>query len=346
MALRFIDSFNHYTTSEFTKKWTNDSGGYNSITTGGRFTNRFYCSGGNGYLGKTLDSKSTWIMGFAWMPASLPTSGGERWPVCAFRNGANNEVTLDYEQSGRIIARRGEIGGTYVAQSANTFSGGTWYYLEVKVKVHGSTGTIQLRVNGVQDTGIDFTGNTSADGATTADNVWLGGNQYGSTGARSFCDFYLCDTDGSGPTNNWLGDIRVESLFPSGNGTWSGLVGSDSNQTDNYLLVDETAPATADYVGSSTPGDMDTYTYGSLSGATGTVYGVQILPYAAKTNAGTASTVSVARLSGGTEEDGAAQALSTTPIYMREVRETKPGGGSWSITDVNGAEFGVKVGGS
>jgi len=30
------------------------------------------------------------------------------------------------------------------------------------------------------------------------------------------------------------------------------------------------------------------------------------------------------------------------PIF-RHVFETKPGGGVWSISDVNGAEFGVKV---
>jgi hypothetical protein len=67
-----------------------------------------------------------------------------------------------------------------------------------------------------------------------------------------------------------------------------------------------------------------------------------LLPYAAKTNAGVRSIASVARLSG-TEVDSSDKALSVSYAYLPDIRETKPGGGAWSISDVNSAEFGVKV---
>jgi len=107
--------------------------------------------------------------------------------------------------------------------------------------------------------------------------------------------------------------------------------------------VDETTPNDdTDYVESGTAGDKDTYTYTNLTPTAGTVYGVQILPYVRKTDAGARSIKSIARHSG-TEVDGPEQVLGTSFVYARDIREAKPGGGAWSISDVNGAEFGVKV---
>ena len=98
-----------------------------------------------------------------------------------------------------------------------------------------------------------------------------------------------------------------------------------------------------EYVESSTAGHKDTYAYGNLATASGTVYAVQPVPYAKKNDAGPSrSIVSVARLSG-TEEDSAVKTLSTSYAYFGDIRATKPGGGQWTIADVNSAEFGVKV---
>ena len=35
--------------------------------------------------------------------------------------------------------------------------------------------------------------------------------------------------------------------------------------------------------------------------------------------------------------------LADSYVYFEDIKHTKPGGGSWGIADVNGAEFGVKV---
>jgi hypothetical protein len=72
------------------------------------------------------------------------------------------------------------------------------------------------------------------------------------------------------------------------------------------------------------------------------VFGVQILPYAKKTDAGTRSIKTIARLSA-TEVDGPEQFLASAYGYLSDIREAKPGGGAWTISDVNSAEFGVKV---
>jgi hypothetical protein len=142
---------------------------------------------------------------------------------------------------------------------------------------------------------------------------------------------------------DFLGDVRVQALLPTGNGNSSQLVGSDGNSTDNYLLVDEVPPnEDTDYVESATVNDKDTYVFGNLTPTTGTVFGVQIVAEARKTDAGVRSFKSVARLSA-TEADGPDTTLSTTYAFYMDKRDTKPGGGSWTITNVNDAEFGVKV---
>jgi hypothetical protein len=121
------------------------------------------------------------------------------------------------------------------------------------------------------------------------------------------------------------------------------LAGSDGNSTNNYLLVDEATPNDdTDYVSSATPGDKDTYAYSNMNATAGTVFGVQPVPAARKDDAGARSIVTIARLSG-TEVDGPVKTMATTYAYYADMRETKPGGGSWSISDVNSAEFGVKI---
>src|SRR5437764_673985 len=62
-------------------------------------------------------------------------------------------------------------------------------------------------------------------------NIGLGG-----VGRAYLDDLYVCDATGT-TNNTFLGDVRVHTLVPSGNGTDSGLTGSDGNQVNNYQLV-------------------------------------------------------------------------------------------------------------
>jgi hypothetical protein len=158
-----------------------------------------------------------------------------------------------------------------------------------------------------------------------------------------WADTYIADIAGSAPTNDFLGDSRTDAILPNANGTTSQLVGQDTNSTDNYLNVDDDPPDDdTTFNESSTVGQKDTYNYPSITPTAGTVYAVQISPLVRKTDAGVRSIATVARLSS-TEVDGPNQALSTTYLNLADIRETKPGGGVWTIADVNSAEFGVKV---
>lgn len=247
------------------------------------------------------------------------------------------DVRYDVPSSTFSITRNGTSLGTF----HRVLTIGVWYYLEFKVTIDNSAGTADLWIDGVNVISL-----TSQDTQATANayaNEFKIGRDAGSDISGHLDDLVVIDCSGSAPTNDRLGDVVVPALFPDGNGNYSQLVGSDSNSTDNYLLVDETPPnGDSDYVESSTVGDMDTYTYQDLTPTSGDVYAVQVCMYARKTDAGTRKIASVARLSG-TDDVSSDQILSASYQYLTDLREAKPGGGAWSISNVNSAEFGVKV---
>lgn len=333
-----MDSFDHY--SSVLSKFDTSSSGNESISSSvPRFgPNSLLLNGYNSAaLKKILDSQATWIVG-----AAVYVNGfsGSANVLFGLMDAGSYQCEAQITALGKLSITRN---GTVLATGATTLRALRWYYIEFKATIHNSTGAAEIKLDGASEVSVSGT-DTQATGNATADQVVVGHfGGSGFNGALYIDDFYICDGTGSAPTNDYLGDIRVQALFPSGNGNTSNLVGSDGNSTDNYLLVDETPPNDdTDYVESSTVGDKDTYAFGNLTPTTGTVYGVQVVPRARKTDAGTRKIASIARLSA-TEVDSADKTLSTTYVYLPDVREAKPGGGTWSISDVNSAEFGAKV---
>lgn len=333
MAMRFCDSFDHYTTGFLTTKWDAvSSGADNSITTG-RFSQGWQTSFSK-TLRKTIDAQPTWIIGFA----AILQNGANTGILSALYDGGvggTTQVELRLDSQRRLQATRA---GTVLGTGTTVIPLNTWVYIEYKVTINNSTGVFVVRLNGATEINLSSQ-DTQNTANATADTFEL---RPPDTFAVTFDDFYACD--GTGAVNNdFLGDVRVESRLPNGNGNSSVFVGSDGNSTDNYLLVDESTPnGDTDYVQGTSVGDKDTYAFQDATPTSGAVHAVQAIPYARKTDAGSRSICSVARLSG-TESDGANHTLSVSYQYHRHIFETKPGGGAWSISDFNSSEFGAKV---
>lgn len=339
----FLDSFDHYARADMGFKWTHASGSNLTIGSGsGRFGNgASYFDDGSNFSWVVLPEDDTWTVGFALKPVQLNTT-----TFMLFRELAANvtHVDLGVDGANRIKACRN---GTTLGTGTTVMNTAVWYYIEIQFTVHDSAGTVEVRVNGVPE--ITLTGQDTRNGGTgIIDQLYCRGIGGIGTGLWHLDDLYVLDSVDSGvsgkPNNDFLGDIRVEATLPNGNGNSSQLDGSDGNSTDNYLLVDEAAQdGNTTYVESTSPGDKDTYAFGDLSAVVaGSIYGVQILPFSRKTEAGTRTICTVARHSG-TEEDGDDHGLSTSYQYFRSIREEKPGGGGWALSEFNNAEFGVKV---
>jgi len=342
MALLFCDSFDHYAIADRLQKWSAAIGTNTPTMPGGNGrhgTASLNCQNTTGNAGnrKQLPGNySRLIVGVAFYFNAVPNTSHQ---FLRLLDSGTVQMQLFIRSDGRIDMRTG--GGSSVGISSDILSAGNYYYVELDVTFHNTTGSAELRINGVS-TGTPYSGSTRSSGNNYANQLDLmGGSGANATPVR-FDDLYVCDDSGS-VNNSFLGDVRVQALLPNGNGNSSQLLGSDGNSTNNYLLVDEAAPnGDTDYVQGSTVGEKDTYAFADLEPGSGTVYGLQLLQWARKTDAGARSIASVARHSGN-EEDSADATLTTTYTYHADIRETKPGGGAWSVSDVNGAEFGTKV---
>lgn len=336
MALLFVESFDGYSTSETSARGWMISDGVLTIAAG---AGRWGSNGGqftNTKISKTIVSSPLVSGGVGFAFKKTTGSSMSSFTIFSITDGTTEQISIRTNASGVPTVNRSS---TVLATGSTIMAMHTWYYIELKFTIDTTAGMIELRMNNAVEVASTGGLNTQA----TANASWSGIYLTTGTGVTHvFDDIYLVDLTGSAPTNDLLGDIRVEAIFPTGNGNSSGFVGSDGNSTDNYALVDEAPPSTSDYVGSGVPGAKDTYAFSNLSSPDGTVYAVQTMPFAAKTDAGSRDIVTVARLSG-TEEDGPTMALGTQAIYRPDIRETKPGGGAWAIADVNAAEFGIKV---
>jgi len=122
------------------------------------------------------------------------------------------------------------------------------------------------------------------------------------------------------------------------------LDGSDGNQVDNHLLVDETPPSDADYVGTTVTGNRDMYELANLPFAAGDiseVMAVEINPRWIKTDA-TLNNGKVVLEHSAIEYDSSAVPLSTTASGHAELYDELPDGTAWTVTSVDSIRVGVK----
>lgn len=344
MALLFFDSFDTYTTNaDFQKRWNADdfqttsfqsitsAAGRNS-TNGCRFTN-------NAHIGRTLGvNAGTLIAGFYYTGAASQTVAN--W-LCAFNDGASNQIGVMFDGAGHLQVRRGinlgTFGGTTLGTGTKFLSNGVGHYIEVKIKFHGSTGTVDVRVDGVSD--ISLSGqNTIATANAYATRFYIG-NRSGAENPRDWDDLYVCDDQGSA-NNDFLGDVRAVAIFPTGAGNYTQWTPSTGS---NWQNVDDAAPnADTDYNSDSTVGHRDSFVMGDLPTGAASVLGVQYSLYARKDDAGTRQVAPFVRISS-TDYDGTTVSVSSSYDSYRELRETSPATSTaWTPSEVNGMEYGYK----
>lgn len=349
MSLLFIESFDHFTTTTQAAagKWSSiygvNNGSFGVAGSGRNGSFGFHAingAGGTNALMKVFPlAKATLVAGVAMRHALAGTIDAV---LIGFIDSTNGEqVSLRYSASGhKLYVSRN---GTLLALGSAVLSDAVFYYVEFKATINGATGTTEVHVNGVADPALTLSGvNTRGSGTNnSADAVRLG--PVGTTNVFDFDfdDFYVCDTAGA-VNNDFLGDVRVQCLFPDAIGAHSQWAPTPAGA--NYTAVNEVSPNDdTSYVSDLTPGDLDSYGFSDLSPSTGAVKGVQTVPYARKDDAGTRTIAPMAR-HGVTDYPGPNHNISNTYAYFPDVWETNPGTGlAWTVADVNADEFGVKV---
>jgi hypothetical protein len=340
MALLFMDGFD---VGDFALKWTSHGNVASNTTTrfsSGRSMNTPNSTSGSffGSVMRYIPASSKIFLGVAFNPAAL--LDGTKEIIALFGDsGTTEHLSLITKASGAIALYRGSPSGTLLAtSSAGQLIAAGWVYIEVSATIADSGGTCVVRVNGVEV--INFTGGTKNAGTnSTIDAVQLAGYTLANTSNVLWDDFYLCDDTGS-VNNTFLGDVRVQTLLPTGAGASTQFTPSVGSNWDN---VNDAPYVSTTYNSSATVGNRDTYAMSDLLSGTGTVFGVQDNLLALKSDAGTAS-IKAAIKSGGTVYYDSTVSLGTALGATEAVREVDPAtSAAWTVTNVNALEFGAEV---
>ena len=244
-------------------------------------------------------------------------------------------MVMTIDSNGAIHGRLGAGNGANQVQSANgVITLDIWHHFEVYCSVNDSGGRFRVMIDGVQ--AFDFTGDTRNGGSdTTVGAVRVGRNVNG--------QWHVSDLRISNSATN-LGVTTVWMSLPNGNGNTSGMMGSDGNQTDNYLLVDEATPnGDTDYVFSDTEGVFDLYQLSDLPSGTWDVLAVQST-FNTRTSDGGSKFVRPVFRSGGSNATGASQLVPASYLSRMEVFEQNPvGPTAWTQPNFNSLEVGPEV---
>lgn len=331
MAMRFVDSFDHYVTADLATKYEVYSGA--TISSGnGRFaTDSVRFTSTSHAITKVLDSQATWIVGFAMRLSSVTGSGNV---FLTFIDSATTHVDLRTNTSGNLVATRN---GTTLGTSTQVFSNNTYHYIEVKVTIADAAGVVSVYVDGVQ--WLNLTSQDTRNGANaSADRIRFGSMAVSSI-TLDIDDLVIMDTTG-GVNDDFIGEVRVKVILPDGAGNSAQFTPSAGS---NYQNVDDAAPdSDTTYNESSTTNHIDSFTYQN-PGLGATVLAVQWNGYARKTDAGTRQIAPHVRISS-TDYTGSTLTLASSYTQYRQVYDVSPATAiAWTESEIDGAEFGVKV---
>jgi hypothetical protein len=234
---------------------------------------------------------------------------------------------------------------TLLATGTTTINIDTWYHLEAKITVSDSTsaGDCIVKINGNEDINLgagNDTRNFSSEGLDVL--VFIASTTvYSST----FIDNLFILNDSGSINNDFIGECLVECKRPDGNGSSSQWDGSDGNQVDNYLLVDEQFVDESDYLEAQNSGELDLFDYGDISVGVSVdeIYGVGSKSFINKLNSGSRRIRQMCR-SGGSNYNGDDLYLPTGVHFNSQLWETDPDTAAlWTKTNFNSAQFGIKV---
>lgn len=351
MALRFLDSFDHYSTGDILKKWTINTSAFTINTSLGRFGGSCLRSSSdfsNNGVVTVLNPQPTWIVGFAFSPGTVGIAAGISNFVQLISSGVFQVgVTINVDTTLSIVTG-GNSGNsqTVLATSTTGIRPNTYSFIEFKATLNTSIAahTCQLKLNGNLVAEASAAANTdrAASGSANAIGFLFPWFIPGNGGPIAFDDVYICDGTGSS-NNNFLGDVKIVSLFPTGNGAFSQFVNDASNSTNNFSHVNANPTNNGTtFVKSSTPGNEDTYAFGSLA-FSGIVHGIQQVLELEKDNAGSVLVAPVIRIAG-TDYTGFNISPTSSYLFYMSQNDVKPSNfTAWTTADVNGSQYGVVI---
>lgn len=336
MALRLFDGFDG--ADAVRKGWTISDPSNSLAVAGGpygvgyawRITNN------NHWIARSFVGYNKAIVGYTVAPpASLGTAVNTGVTV---GNGTNN-LRVAWTAAFTMTLYRDT---TVLATATVPYPGAVYQRHEIEATFHASTGTVKFWINGTLI--FNFTGQTTT-GPTTFTSLVMNGQSTASF--TYYDDVVVCDdVDGTTLTppqkeafNTPLGDVRVNTYFPSGAGSstaWTPSTGA------NWTTVDEVPVNDADFVTSGTSAARDLYAFPDRSGL-GTILAVQTNTHANKDDAGARSIRHVVKSASAVELSSDIALGATLLDYAAMFHKDPNTAAAWTEAGFNAAEFGFEV---
>jgi hypothetical protein len=289
-------------------------------------------------------SSNTLIVGLAFNMVNLTNN---QW-IFDLRDATNYGETLNYNQFTLKIASVGtkELrlyrGNTVLATTSTlNLQPSTWYYVEMKVNAHNTTGTCNVRIaEGSTATPVEVI-SFSGDTLHRSDPYCRVQFHIVSSELLLIDDMYVCDDSGT-TCNDFQGNCKVETLSPVADVETDWLVNTGS---DLYAVIDEDR-MDANYIYDYTSGNQATFETTNLSGNnTNNIRGVMLCCDSHQTG----NSVSYAKGltqngSGGTIQHTANYAPGADePLCWTHIMEENPDGDPWTESLVNDLRIGVEL---
>lgn len=303
-----------------------------------------WSQGGGSVIGRLLlVNLATLISGWALNVSALPSVSASiaQWYDTT---AAGGQLTLRLFNDGHLQFFLG-TSATAVgpASAAGLVVAGAYVYLETKVTINGSTGAVELRINGSTSPVITGSGLNTKNTA----NAWVNAFDFvgASAGTNLLDDWYMLDMTGAAPLNDFLGNVQAKGDKSNANSAVGGRNAfSPTNPTNvNWSNVANAPINTAEHNDDLTVGDYDMFRFPSVPGAT--VFFVNIWNQSNLDIAG-ARTIGIDGYSGGTDFISQNLTPPVTPSVSLDnlVLVKDPGTGSaWTPTNAGNMECGVKV---
>ena len=212
-----------------------------------------------------------------------------------------------------------------------------WHNLEVKIHLHSSEGTVELKLDGLQI--LNLAGQNTMTGSNAYARYFFVGMIY--IGEAFYVDcFYLCDNTGDAPQNDFLGDVRCDVLRPNGAGVVTQFTPSAGA---NYENVDDTTPDDDSTKNSDdVVGHQDSYALPSLAPG-GEIFGVKPAIVVAKDDAGAKSCKILTRSNGTLYKSDEVIPLTTYTRNSKIYQDNPADSLTWEEADIADMEVGVEV---
>ena len=367
--LIFSDSFSFWDQPHLPGRWDNyfddddsavitvsDPYGRNNGS-GARMITGGYQASGRGILVRNLGADyETLIVGVAIYCESTNTGTATEvgrsyyTPFLTFEDEGTVQLSICLSPGARVVAISGPVFGVHTVLGSSTYAlhENVWHYVEVKAVFNNVAGSVEIHIDGATRLTLSpVDTQTSANGY--ANQVQIGGQGH-STGILGlsvgsyyirFDDVYICNINGAQNTD-FLGDIRVEGLRPTGAGLTTQL--EPSGAGGNWSLVDDLQPDDdTTYVAAGTVGNLDTYVFSDLQTTAGQVMALTTCLYAEKVDAGQVAIAPLIGTTGAPQFVGTSVNLQMSYNYKEEIFETNPvDGGVFSVSKVNSFQYGVR----